>query len=119
MYQDTLYDLTDYVWTQDLSPANVNTYNFLDANIVSYFKQRSGQDVTSVLQPVLNSMNKTMRDSQMNCLNNYFKVRMTDFRKTARCQVQQYMLTVASGILAASMALKCEHFVPMPWPFIS
>ena len=53
MYQDTLYDLTDYVWTQDLSPANVNTYNFLDSNIVSYFKQRSGQNVTSVLQPVL------------------------------------------------------------------
>ncbi|KAM6496484.1 glycosyltransferase family 2 protein [Amanita muscaria] len=106
VYQNTLYDLTDYVWTQNLTPANANTYNFLDSNIVNYFKQRSGQDITSVMQPVLNNMNKATRDSQMNCLNNYFKVGMTDFRKTPRCQVQQYMLIVASGILAASMAMK-------------
>ncbi|KAF8627926.1 hypothetical protein AX17_006081 [Amanita inopinata Kibby_2008] len=106
VYQDSLYDLTDYVWTQNLSPANTATYSFLDSELVDMFKQRSGQDITKLMQQRLNAMDRLTRARQFNCLNNYFKVGLTDFRKTPRCQVQQYMLIIFSAILVASMALK-------------
>lgn len=108
VYDNTLYDLTDYVYTQDLTTANSQTYDFLDSNIVNLFQQRSGQDITSVMQSVLNQMSASDRTAQLDCLNNYFMVGLTDFRQTARCQVQQWMLIAASAVLMASMALKCE-----------
>ncbi|KAF8634627.1 hypothetical protein AX15_000804 [Amanita polypyramis BW_CC] len=106
VYNQGLYDLTDYVWTQSLSAANAGTYNFLDSNLVDLFKQRTGQDVTTNMQKILNAMPPATRASQLNCLNNYFKVGITDFRKTPRCQVQQWLLIVASAILVTSIALK-------------
>ncbi|PFH50393.1 glycosyltransferase family 2 protein [Amanita thiersii Skay4041] len=106
VYEESLYDLTDYVWTQSMSTGNAVTYSFLDQELVNIFKQRAGQDVTQVMQKRLDAMDGLTRARQMNCLNNYFKVGITDFRKTPRCQVQQYMLLIASGILMTSMALK-------------
>lgn len=111
VYENSLYDLTDYVWTQDLSATNAQTYNFIDSNLVNLFKQRTGQDITSVMQTALNQMSESARRDQLNCLNNYFKVGLTDFRKTPRCQVQQWMLIAASAVLMGSMALKCKFYV--------
>jgi chitin synthase len=108
VYEGSLYDLTDYVWTQGLSGANAGTYNFIDSNLLGLFKQRTGQDITSVMQTVLNEMSPSAREDQLNCLNNYFKIGLTDFRLTPRCQVQQWMLIAASAVLMGSMALKCK-----------
>lgn len=44
----------------------------------------------------------------MACIENVFLVGQTDFRQTSRCQVQNYMLIVISGVLMASIALKCR-----------
>jgi chitin synthase len=81
---------------------------FLDGDFVSVFRQRSGQDITQPLNSVLNSMNSTYRQEHLACIENVFLAGQTDFRKTSRCQVQNYMLIVISGILMASIALKCE-----------
>lgn len=43
----------------------------------------------------------------LQCLRNAFFVGKVDFRKGARCQVQNYLLIVASAILMASMVVKC------------
>ncbi|KAK2463731.1 hypothetical protein APHAL10511_004224 [Amanita phalloides] len=106
VYKGGLYDLTDYVHTQSMSGTNAQTYDFIDPDLVSLFKQRTGQDVTSTMQPILDAMGPANQTLQLNCLNNFFKLGGTDYRKTPKCQVQQWMLIAASAVLMASMALK-------------
>lgn len=106
VYYDKLYDLTDYVYTLGLNQ-NSGTFTFLDSDFLSVFRQRSGQDITQPLNSILNSMNSTYRAEHLACIENVFLAGRTDFRKTPRCQVQNYMLIVISGILMASIALKC------------
>lgn len=116
VYNDKLYDLTDYVYSLGLTQ-NSPTFAFLDDDFVSIFKQRSGQDITRPLGNVLNSMNSTYRTQHLTCIENVFLTGSTDFRMSARCQVQNYMLIVISGILMASIAMKCNvlslvlHFI--------
>jgi chitin synthase len=105
-YSETIYDLTDYVWSLGLTQ-NSPLFEFLDADLVSVFKQRSGQDVTMALDTVLATMNSTYKAQHMSCLNNAFLVGSVDFRKTARCQVQNWLLIFFSALLMASIALKC------------
>ena len=107
VYNQQLYDLTDYVYTLNLNK-NSGSYAFLDNDFISIFQQRSGQDITQPLNSVLSSMNTTYRQAHMACIENVFLAGQTDFRQTPRCQVQNYMLIVISGILMASIALKCE-----------
>ena len=105
-YVNTVYDLTDYVNSLSLTQ-NSPTFEFLDSDLVAVFKQRSGQDITTPLNAVLNSMNSTYRAQHMACLNNAFLAGSVDFRKTPRCQVQNWLLIFFSALLMASIALKC------------
>jgi chitin synthase len=111
-YSGTIYDLTDYVWTLGLTQ-NSPLFEFLDSDLVAVFQQRSGQDVTTALNAVLDNMNSTYREQHMACLNNEFLAGSVDFRKTARCQVQNWLLIFFSALLMASIALKCV------WSFFS
>lgn len=85
-------------------------------NGVVMFKQQAGQDVTSELNDVFDAMNSTYKAQNMNCLNNVFYWGQADFRKTARCQVQNYMLLIFSGIMMGSMGIKCTEFSPFAFP---
>lgn len=109
VWEKGLYDLTDYVNTLSLNSA-APQYAFLNASVSDIFRQRSGQDVTMQLNQVLNAMNSQARAQHTVCLKNLFYIGDTDFRKTPRCQVQNYMLLIASGILMASMGLKCAFY---------
>lgn len=106
VYSGSLYDLTDYAWTLNLNQ-NTGPYEFLDDDLVDVFRQRAGQDVTTALNAVLNAMNTTYREQHMACLNTVFLAGEVDFRKTARCQVQNWLLIFFSALLMASIALKC------------
>ena len=74
---------------------------------MAVFKQRSGQDVTTALDGVLDKMNSTYKEQHMACLNAAFLAGSVDFRKTARCQVQNWLLIFFSALLMASIALRC------------
>ncbi|KAJ7065405.1 glycosyltransferase family 2 protein [Mycena amicta] len=104
-YNEKIYDLTDYLNTIARN-INNDAYAFLDDNLVSVFKQQSGQDITKPLNVLLDAMDPDQRGLNLQCLNNVFYVGDIDFRKTARCQVQNYFLIVASGIMMASVGLK-------------
>ncbi|KAJ7623767.1 chitin synthase [Roridomyces roridus] len=104
-YNDKIYDLTDYVNTLTIH-VNDAKYAFLDTDLVSIFRQQSGQDITKPLNKVLDAMPADQRGLNMQCLNNAFFIGEWDFRKSPRCTVQNYFLIVASGILMASMGLK-------------
>ena len=106
--------MTDYVYSLDLVQ-NSPTFQFLDSDFVAVFKQRSGQDVTTALNTVLDTMNSTYKAQHMACLNNAFLAGAVDFRKSARCQVQNWLLIFFSALLMASIALKCLSFFFFRW----
>ncbi|KDR84455.1 hypothetical protein GALMADRAFT_237329 [Galerina marginata CBS 339.88] len=105
VYEAKLFDLTDYVYTLSQSQNNPSLA-WLNEDLVAVFQQRSGQDITQPLNVVLNAMNPTTRGAHKACLNNVFLAGEADFRKAARCQVQNYLLIIISAILMASIALK-------------
>jgi chitin synthase len=96
------------VYTLGLQQDATSTYGFLDADIVAVFKQQAGQDITKSLDTVLSEKDTTTVANNMDCLNNAFYLGGADFRKTARCQAQNYMLLVFSSIVVASMVMKCK-----------
>lgn len=106
VYETKLFDLTDYVFTLSQQVSDPE-YDFLDDDFVSVFKQRSGQDVTTSLNSVLDSFNATYRAQHTSCMKNVFLSAEADFRKTARCQVQNYLLIIFSVIMMASILVKC------------
>ncbi|TFK47006.1 glycosyltransferase family 2 protein [Heliocybe sulcata] len=106
IYNNQVYDLTDYIYTQGIMSGTNSVYNFLDSNVVDVFKQQPGQDVTDALNKVYDAMDAQTRNENQVCLRNAFYLGEMDFRKTARCQVQNYLLLVASIILMASIVLK-------------
>ncbi|KAG2012867.1 chitin synthase [Coprinopsis cinerea AmutBmut pab1-1] len=105
IYEDKLYDLTDYVHTLDLNQ-NAGPYKFLNDDIVDVFRRGAGDDITENLNKLFTQLSKAERDVNMNCLTNAFYMGETDFRKTARCQASNYLLIIASVILMSSMGLK-------------
>lgn len=104
IYNDQIFDLSDYINSQSLDS---NNFNFLNDDIVSVWKQQPGQDITDALNKVLAKLSTDVRDQNMACISNLFFQGKTDFRKTARCQVQNILLLVVSIILMASVAIKC------------
>lgn len=106
MYNDEVFDLTDYVNTLSVFD-NADNYNFLDTDIVDVFKQQAGQDITKPLNTVLAQKDTNTVNANMNCLRNMFFVGNNDFRKTPRCQVQNILLLVFSIIIMVTIAAKC------------
>lgn len=102
-----IYDLTDYFYSAELHPNNgaagVVSYNYLDPELEDIFQQHPGSDITDLFHEQLNS---TARAANMRCLNNLFYKGRTDFRKTARCQFNSYILPIFGGIVAAVVLVK-------------
>lgn len=76
------------------------------------FKQQPGQDLTKEIEGVLSNMNETYRAENVNCMQNMFYIGQVDFRKSARCQVQNILLLVFSIIIMVSVGLKCKYHFP-------
>lgn len=85
-----------------------DSYKFLDESITDLFEQRIGQDISKALDDAYAALDTTVRDQNRNCINNLFYMGETDFRKSPRCQVQNWLLVAISAILMSSMALKCK-----------
>jgi chitin synthase len=108
IWDKSIYDLTDYFFTINANQGNTGPYTFLNNDITDIFQQQPGQDITKPLNAALAKLNATTAQQNIQCLKNMFYVGEKDFRKEARCQVQNYLLLVASSILVASVVVKCE-----------
>ncbi|KAI5988005.1 hypothetical protein EDD15DRAFT_2464276 [Pisolithus albus] len=111
IWEGGVYDLTDYVNTVSINQGATNTYQFLNTDITNVFKQQAGQDITSSLNGVLATLDSSTATTNMDCIRNAFYLGETDFRKTARCQVQNYMLLVFTSIICASIMLKSRNVI--------
>ncbi|OBZ70379.1 Chitin synthase 8 [Grifola frondosa] len=105
IWNDNVYDLSDYFNSITVNTGN-SEYSFLSEAITDLFKQQPGQDITKSINSALATMDATTAAQNIDCIKNLFYVGQVDFRKTPRCQVQNYMLLAFSILLMSSMGLK-------------
>ena len=115
IYKGGVYDLSDYFNTIDLfkdaSGEGVPKYDFLDSSITSLFKQQPGQDLTKDIQKALDALGPEDGERQLTCMKRVFYLGDTDFRKEARCTVQNWLLLAFSIVMMSTVVAKCECLV--------
>ena len=110
LYEEAIYDLTDYMNTIKFQK-NVAAYTFLDPDIINIVKNNPGKDLTEDLNKVhrLAQGNDTQVANflnNMNCIKNTFYKGKPDFRYSAKCQVNNYILLAFTIILCAVIGIK-------------
>ena len=99
---DKVYDLTDYFHTLKRMN-NFPAYGFLDPKLTDLVNDKAGTDITEEYK---NTLNATAQAYNKQCLDNMFYVGKTDFRKTARCQVNDYILLAVTILLCTVIVVK-------------
>lgn len=97
-----IYDLTNYFYTLDRQN-NLPSYSFLPEDVTTLVTNNPGGDITDDWNK---NLNFTTRENSMNCLNNMFYIGETDFRGSAKCQVNNYILLGFTIILCAVILVK-------------
>lgn len=105
IYENKVYDLTDYIYTTTKVHKGDERYLFLDKSLVDIFKNNPGKDLTSLINAQFAETART-KMLNLNCLDNMFYIGKTDFRKTARCQFNSYLLPIFAGIMCAIILTK-------------
>lgn len=94
-----IYDLTDYFYTLDLMN-NYPTYKFFPDEVSDLIEQNPGSDITDQWKTTATFENS------LNCMNNAFYVGKVDFRDSAKCQVNNYILLAFTIILCTVILVK-------------
>ena len=94
-----IYDLTDYFYTLG-QLNNYPTYSFLPSEVTQLVQNNPGSDITSQWGDSADFQNS------LNCMNDAFYQGKTDFRKTAKCQVNNYILLGFTIILCSVILVK-------------
>ncbi|KAI2624319.1 glycosyltransferase family 2 protein [Hypoxylon sp. NC1633] len=110
IYEDNIYDLTDYFNTIDYYK-NLAQYNFLDSDLIEAIQDNPGQDVTNQWNSQIASArgNQTALATKLNsinCIKETFYVGIPDFRYSARCQANNYILLAFSIIICSVIVIK-------------
>jgi chitin synthase len=118
--EDQVYDLTDYyntvrpislpwvtatdVCMQITLVPNNPGFNFLNSQFASLWQGQSGTDITTAIAAL--NLSPSVLKANMDCVKTLFYVGQTDFRLTARCQVQPYLLLTFSLIIVTTILAK-------------
>ncbi|KAF2010309.1 glycosyltransferase family 2 protein [Aaosphaeria arxii CBS 175.79] len=97
-----VYDLTDYFNTLDVMD-NYPTYQFLDSELQKMVSNYAGTDLKEEFE---NKLNATAQADNLDCLDRMFYIGKTDFRKSAKCQVNDYILLAVAIILCTVIGVK-------------
>ncbi|KAI0132781.1 chitin synthase [Xylariales sp. AK1849] len=111
IYEGSIYDLTDYLHTLEDIYQNAAQYDFLDSSLVDIVKNNPGEDVTTLWNDQIKSTQNnhtahTTTMNSLNCIKNIGYVGIPDFRYSARCQVNNYILLAFTIILCAVIVIK-------------
>ncbi|KFA73586.1 hypothetical protein S40288_02580 [Stachybotrys chartarum IBT 40288] len=109
-YGNRVYDLTDYFHTQDINP-NVDMYWFLNDRVADLWSNNPGRDIREDLDALIEDSrgNSTEHANIMNswlCIQRIGYVGITDFRDSARCQVNNYLLLAFTVVLCSVIVIK-------------
>lgn len=99
---EKIYDMTDYFYTKKMMN-DLASYSFFPSDVEDLVNQNPGADITEDWN---NRLNQSTRTNSMNCLNNMFYIGATDFRDSARCQVNNYILLAFTIVLCVVIATK-------------
>lgn len=102
--------MSDYLTTltyYESDNSSSSKYSFLDDSITQLFKNTPGKDLTKRMDKAFAAMNETYASQQYTCLRNAFYVGQTDFRETARCTANNYILLAFSVIIMLTILAKC------------
>lgn len=99
MLHGKIYDLTDYFNTLKIQN-NLPMYQFFPSEVADVIQGNAGQDITSQWQNTANF------SKSLNCMDNVFYKGITDFRQTAKCQVNNYILLAFTIILCTVILVK-------------
>jgi chitin synthase len=100
--EGVIYDLTDYFAT--LKTMNgYPGYDFIPADVTDLIKENPGLDITKDFNAL---KNVTMRENSRNCFKNAFKAGIPDFRDSAKCQVNNYILLAFTIIVCTVIVVK-------------
>jgi len=97
-----VFDLSDYLYTLNYM-TNIGAYDFLGDDIANLFQGNAGMDVTEEWNKLANA---TFRETAMPCMQRAFYAGRTDFRDTARCQANNYILLAFTIMLCAVILVK-------------
>ncbi|KAK4158101.1 glycosyltransferase [Chaetomidium leptoderma] len=108
--ENRIYDLTDYMLTQKTYRDNPR-WAFLNPQIVSAIKNNPGQDLTDEFKKIVDKAKGNATESAniantFNCLDNRFYVGITDYRESAKCQVNKWILIAFTVLLCAVILIK-------------
>ncbi|KAI1765508.1 glycosyltransferase family 2 protein [Hypoxylon sp. FL1150] len=110
IYDGSIYDLTDYFTTIDYYQ-DLAQYNFLDSDLTDAVEDNPGQDVTTQWNSLISTAqgNKTdlaLKLNSLNCIKETFYVGIPDFRYTAKCQANNYILLAFAIIICSTIVVK-------------
>ncbi|KAK5201114.1 hypothetical protein LTR16_003775, partial [Cryomyces antarcticus] len=97
-----IYDLTDYFYTLKLQN-NLKQYRFFPSDVEDLVRNNPGLDITEQWN---SNLNFTTRTNSMTCLRQTFYVGKVDFRKSAKCQVNNYILLAFTIVLCSVILIK-------------
>jgi chitin synthase len=94
-----IYDLTDYFYTL-AQLNNFPTYEFLPSEVTQLVQNNPGSDITSQWG------DSAAFQNSLNCMNNAFYQGKIDFRKTAKCEVNNYILLAFTIVICSVILVK-------------
>ncbi len=103
-----IYDLTDYYYTLT-TYNNLASYEFINSDLSNIIKSNPGLDITSKWDKYYDSANSTMQalvKNTENCFTNSFYQGIPDFRKSVKCQVNNWLLLAFTVILCTVILVK-------------
>ena len=98
--RDKIYDLTDYFHTKTTNN-NIEMYSFIPSEVEDLIQSNPGGDITSSWK-----FDDPKYRNSLTCMENAFYNGKTDFRKTPKCQVNNYILLAFTIILCAVILTK-------------
>ncbi|KAH8681030.1 chitin synthase-like protein [Xylariales sp. PMI_506] len=107
-----IYDFTTYIVggrNVDVpdgvdEPTDPNVVNFMSDLVVQLFRQKAGNDVTSLWDAL--ALDTTVKAYQQLCLDNLFYVGDVDTRNSIKCQFAEYLILAISILLVSVIGFK-------------
>ncbi|EEU40607.1 uncharacterized protein NECHADRAFT_32764, partial [Fusarium vanettenii 77-13-4] len=108
-YGNKIYDLTDYFYTQSLYK-NDKKYEFLNEQVSKLWEDNPGKNIKEELDLMLeDTKNKTKHDNVVaswNCIQAISYKGISDFRESAKCQVNNWLLLAFTVMVCAIILTK-------------
>ncbi|KAI8093064.1 chitin synthase [Halteromyces radiatus] len=102
---EKVYDLTDYMNSARRYPqGSIPNYHFLHPSIERLFTTFAGSDATQAWDQM--TMDSTLRQKNLDCLDNSFYVGKLDYRETTRCTFVNYLLLSFAVVMSVVILVK-------------